>query len=124
MTILSAHTQRIIFHKIRSAAHLISAEHACEVSDVFDIAVGGMLTASEEINRYASNSGRFDPHACPKEITPSQPGETSRSHAPAAQTDGEGLPNLPPSPPVAPEPESRSTRSRLPGSGDFLGAQE
>lgn len=62
--ILPTHTQRIIRHKITAAAHLIAAEYDCELSDVLDIAV----TAP---------------------FTPSQPGDTSRSHAPAAQT-GEG----------------------------------
>lgn len=72
--ILTQHTQRIIFHKAMASAHLIAAEFDCAVSDVVDL----LVTAP---------------------FAPSQPGETSRSHAPAAQTDGEALSSSQPSSP-------------------------
>lgn len=96
--ILSPHHQNRIHNLGMSAAYRIAADEGVSVSDVLDL----MVTAP---------------------FTPSQPGDTSRSHAPDAQTEGEGFPNSRPSPSVAPEPESRSTGSRQRGSGDFLGEQ-
>jgi hypothetical protein len=104
--ILSPHHQNRIRNLGMSAVYRIAADEGVSVSDVLDL----LVTAP---------------------FTPSQPGETSRSHAPAAVQDGEAVPpsSASPSNPIhpspspmanAPEPESRSTRSRQTGSGDFL----
>jgi hypothetical protein len=106
--ILSPHHQNRIRNLGMSAVYRIAADEGVSVSDVLDLMVTAPLLP--QIADLA-NSPSF---------TPSQPGGTSRSHAPAAQTDGEGFSSTLPSPPVAPEPENRSTRSRRPGSGDFL----
>jgi hypothetical protein len=111
------HQQRRIVNLGRSALFRIAADEGCGYSDVLDL----MVTAP---------------------FTPSQPGDTSRSHATAVKTDEGACPSSLkasssvdlsglaaheqgpstelPSPGNAPEPESRSTRSRQPGSGDFL----
>lgn len=143
MTVLPAHTQRIIFHKAMASAHLIAAEFDCSASDVIDIVVGSLITAPESTTRIPSVSGhdntKIGDLGTTPDRTPSQP--EVPTHATAAQADGEAVASQPSSPSVdlsglaaheqgpipspspmanGPEPESRPTRSRPSGSGDFL----
>lgn len=68
MTILSNHAASRVRNRSMGVLHLIAASESCEVSDILALL-----------------------------IPPSQPGQTSSSHAPAAQTDGEGSPQAAPS---------------------------
>jgi len=77
--ILSQHTQRLIRNRGMAALYGIAAEHDCDVSDVLDLLV---TTSSTSI------SVADEPFVPVLVTTPSQPGDTSRSHAPAAETDG------------------------------------
>lgn len=89
--ILSQHTQRLIRNRGMAALYGIAAEHDCDVSDVLDL----LVTTS-----FTSISGPDKPFVPVVVTTPSQPGETSRSHAPAARTDGEAVASQPSSPSV------------------------
>jgi hypothetical protein len=167
--ILSAHHQNRIRNLGMSAVYRIAADEGVSVSDVLDLMVTAPFTPSEprpaKPEGQAQSDAVFDSAneqsrstslpgaegaADREQFTPSQPGDTSRSHALAADTpvpvagvptDGAAEPPVPTAPSVdlsglaaheqgpvpspspmanAPEPESRSTRSRQPGSGDFL----
>jgi hypothetical protein len=87
--ILPAHTQRDIRNAALSALHYIAFDQKCEVADIIAL------------------------------ITPSQPGETSSAHAPAAQTDGEAQSSsLPTSPSVEPTPEQATECAPYRGSAE------
>lgn len=122
--ILSTHHQNRIRNLGMSAVYRIAADEGVSVSDVLDLMVTAPFTPSQ-------------PNPPPLAV------DTPATHAAGVQTDGaEGLSSsLPTEPSVdlsglaaheqgpipspspmanAPEPECRSTRSRQPGSGDFL----
>lgn len=141
--ILSQHTQRLIRNRGMAALYGIAAEHDCDLSDVLDILVTAPFSAPDSTASNPSKTQVPEPFMRLKSTTPSQP--EVPTHAPAAQTDGAAEPPVPTEPSVdlsglaaheqgpipspspmanAPEPESRSTVSRQPGSGDFLGGTD
>lgn len=110
MTILPAHTQRIIFHKAMASAHLIAAEFDCSATDVIDLVVGGLLTTETRI----------------PVSTPSQP--EVPTHATAAQTDGAAEPPVPTEPSVdlsglAAHEQGPSPSPAVPPAGDAADGQ-